>query len=385
MDMKKILLSCLVAGIGSVLSAQNPVMNYTPGMSKSDQAFNSFLPSQLRHRFLIELDKGNYAEIRVYNKDHFQQLLNIDSIIQMVNTSLLPLKDSLSGDELTGRRIDFTTDAAGTVRIRTRLYPPAASHYVIQKNQLSALKMEQDTIVVSGYLKGRVEKVSFSGIYSVFPYRITFYLNHYEQLGNYANAALSATMEQIRSEWNLYKPWSPEANRRLNLYGYYSITDPSRNRRLKNTWNNDQYRTSIAPYVHIAVQGINGRFAPSVATGIEFIASQGRSEYHYQLFWEPYFHFDHSDGKNKLVRNDFLTFQHTNATYESSNRQKISFSQVFNAGFLVRRKGNYFEKNTFKFGLPGMRYRDVFLHPEFLFNDLFKNFQPSLKLMVYLD
>lgn len=383
--MKKFLLLCLITGIGPLLFAQNPLWTYYPGMSKSDLTFNSYNPALLRHRFIIELDKGNSVEIRVHNKDHFLNLINIDSIIQLVATSLLQLKDSLAGNELASRHIDFTSDPSGTIKIRTRVYPPATNHYVIQKNQLSELKMEQDTIVVTGFLRSKAERINFQGIYAVFPYRIVFLLNNYEQLGSYANTSLAGIMEQIRSEWNLYKPWSAEANRRFNLYGYYSTVDPSRNRRLKNVWTADQYRTSIAPYVHIAAQGINGRFSPSVAAGIEFIASQGRSENHYQLFWEPHFYFDHTNDKNKLVRNDFITFQHTNATYEANDKKNIRFSQIISAGYLIIRKGNYFEKNTFKFGLPGMRYRDVFLHPEFLFNNLFKNFQPSLKLMVYLD
>lgn len=383
--MNRLLIVCLAMGISPFMFAQSPVWTYSPGMTKSDQTFNTSPNPQLRHRFIIELDKGNSMEIRVHNKEHFLRLINIDSLIQFISTSLKPLKDSLSANELANRRIDFTTDAGGVIRIRTRIYPPVANHYVIQKNELAALKIEQDTIVVSGFLKNNTERTRFQGMYAVFPYRITFLLNNYDQLENYLNSSLAGIMEQIRSEWNVYKPWSDEANRRFNLYGYYSTVDPSRNRRLKNIWTSEQYRTYIAPYVHIAAQGINGRFSPSVATGLEFIASQGKNENHYQLFWEPYFHFDHSDDKNKLVRNDFITFQQTSATYEGYDKQKIRFSQLFSAGYLVRHKGSYFEKNTFKFGLPGMRYRDVFLHPEFLFNDFFKNFQPSLKLMVYLD
>jgi hypothetical protein len=383
--MKKFLLICLITGIGQLLFAQSALWPYSPGMTKSDQTFNVYNNNLLRHRFIIELDKGNSVEIRVHNKEHFLKLLNIDSIIQLVTTSLLPLKDSLALNELASRRIDFNSDPSGIIKIRTHVYPPAANHYVIQKNQLSALKMEQDTIMVTGFLRGKAERINFQGVYAVFPYRIIFLLNNYEQLGSYAHTSLAGIMEQIRSEWNLYKPWSEEANRRFNLYGYYSAVDPSRNRRLKNFRNADQYHTSVAPYVHIAAQGINGRFSPSVAAGIEFIASQGRSENHYQLFWEPYFYFDHSENKNKLVRNDFITFQHTNATYVTNDKKSIQFSQILSAGYLVGHKGNYLEKNTFKLGLPGMRYRDVFLHPEFLFNDLFKNFQPSLKLMLYLD
>lgn len=383
--MKHLFLACIAACTGLLVPAQNPVWTITPGMSKSDQLFNAASPSILRHRFIIELEKGNRMEVFVHNKEHFLKLINIDSILQSVSGALTLLKDSLAGNELANRRIDYNTDLAGVVKIRTIIHNPVKNHYVLQKNELASLKVEQDTIVISGAFKGDAVRVAFKGIYNLFPYRIMLLLNNYDQLPGLINKGITGIMEQIRSEWNLYKPYSAEANRRFNLYGYYSMTDPSRNRRINNTWNAERYRTSIAPYVQIAVQAANGYFSPSVGAGIEFVAAQGRSENHYQLFWEPHFNFDHTGDKNKLVRNDFIVFQHTNATYESNDKQNIRFSQILSVGYLAGRKGNYFEKNTFKIGLPGARYKDVFLHPEFLFNDLFKNFQPSLKLMVYLD
>lgn len=86
-----------------------------------------------------------------------------------------------------------------------------------------------------------------------------------------------------------------------------------------------------------------------------------------------------------MYRNDFISFQYVTVTYDNTERNKVLFNQLFSIGYLVSRRGDFLEPNTVKMGLPGARYRDVFLHPEFVFNKFFKDFQPSLKLMLYLD
>lgn len=377
---------CLLAGTGTSLSAQTDGWTYYTGMTKSDQVFNPVNSNWLRHQFIINLEKGNQVNIQVANKTQLLSLLNIDSILQKVSTVLKPLKDSLN-NELNNIRIDYTIDQADNIKIRTRIYDRPVSHYVIQKGELSALKIEQDTLVISGVLKQeKAERISFRGINNTLPYRITLLLNNYEQLSNLLNGSLNGILEQIRSEWNSYSKWTPEKNWKYNLYGYYNTQDPSNHQRLRNSWNRNQYHSSFAPYVHIAVQSINGRYSPSVATGLEFINSINNTENHFQLYWEPYFYFDKtSTGKNKMFRNDFISFQHTSTTFADNEKSKVRFGQIFSAGYLVHRSGNYLEKNTFKFGVPGVQYRFLFLHPEFVFNDLFKNFHPSLKLMLYLD
>jgi len=384
--MKKILLVCLASGMVTVLPAQSEGWTYYQGITKSDQLFNPVNTNWLRHRFIIDLEKGNRVDIQVANKIQLLRLLNIDSIFLKVIADLKLLKDSLAG-ELFSKRIDYTTDMAGYVKIRTRIYDRTVSHYVIQKGEVAALKVEQDTLVISGFIKlEKAERISLRGIYNTFPYRITALLNNYEQLENYLNGNLNIMMEQIRSEWNSYSKWTPEKNWKYNLYGYYNTADPGKNRRIKNTWNRNQYHSSFAPYVHIAVQGINGRYSPSVATGMEYIKSYGNTENHFQLYWEPYFYFEKTNtGKNKLFRNDFVSFQHTSTTFSDNEKNKVRFSGLFSAGYLIHRSGDYLEKNTFKFGVPGVQFRFLFLHPEFVFNNLFKNFHPGLKLMLYLD
>jgi hypothetical protein len=54
-------------------------------------------------------------------------------------------------------------------------------------------------------------------------------------------------------------------------------------------------------------------------------------------------------------------------------------------GYLIKRNGNWFEKNTVKFSLPGLQSKNIILEPEFYFNDFFKHFSPSLKLTLFFE
>lgn len=392
--MKRLMLLCLLAGTVLSMSAQsnNWIYNqssgwtYLEGMSRSDQYFNPVNRNWLRHQFIIDLSGGNRMIVQMASKSQLPQLLNMDSILLQVQSVINELKDSLK-TTTNNLKLDYSTDFAGITRIRTQVFPSTRQHYVLQQKELASLKIEQDTIVISGMIKkSTAERIDYRGIYYSLPYKITLLMNNYAQLATLINGNLGPVMEQIRSEWNSNEKWSSENNWRYNLAGYYNLADPSKNSRIRNTWNRNRFNSTFAPYVHLGVQAINGRFSPSAGAGIEMINSYRNSNNHFQLFWEPYFYFDQtSTGKNKMYRNDFVSFQYVTVTYDNTERNKVLFNQLFSIGYLVSRRGDFLEPNTVKMGLPGARYRDVFLHPEFVFNKFFKDFQPSLKLMLYLD
>lgn len=391
--MKKFFLACLFTGIATTMSAQQNLSynqqsgwTYYDGMSRSDMYFTPLNKTWLRHNFFIDVPGGNRIIIQVADQQLFQQLMNIDSLIKKTDTVLKELRDSLPA-ELNNVCIELANDLSGFTRIRTRVYERPQKHFVLKDNELAALKIEQDTIIISGMVrKKEAVKTGYRGIYNVQPYKITILLNNYSELSSLLNQQLGSILEQIRSEWNSNEKWSYERNWRYTLYGYYNTADPSKNQRLRNIWSKNRYRSSVAPAVQVSMQAINGRFSPAVGAGIEYVTAVNNTDNHFQLFWEPYFYFQQlPSGKNSLYRNDFISFQYFTTNYDNKDRTKILFSQNFSFGYLAGRKGNFLEKNTFKFGLPGARYRDVFLHPEFVFHDLLKDFQPSIKLMLYLD
>jgi hypothetical protein len=88
----------------------------------------------------------------------------------------------------------------------------------------------------------------------------------------------------------------------------------------------------------------------------------------------------------KTFRNDFVTLTYGQAKVKKNSAAKdVSFLNVFSLGYLVKQKGNYFEKNTFRVGAGQISLFSgkIKIEPLFYFNNFFKGVTPGLRLMAY--
>ena len=382
----------VLAGMAGNLYAQSgyPMYYYSVanGKTKTDNVFTIAFTGMIRHRITIMMEKGNSITVNVAGRQDFERIINIDSILSKAWDNLKQLKDSLD-DELTNKTIDYVTDLQGNIKIRFQQYQPKGSSYTVLNGELTPMKIEQDSLNIIGYFPNDhpYEPSRPNALLPVIPYKITVAMNDINNLKSLINGKANEIMAQALDEWYKQKNWSPKRGLGKNMLGYYNLADPSKTSKLHEAYNySSGGRNYYVPYAQISIQGVNNRFVTSAGLGFEIIHSRGHEEQHAKLYWEPYFGFStDQNGKTKLRRNDFVTFQYTEAFYEDNTKKKIQYAQIFSLGYLVHRSGNLFEKNTFKFGLPGIQYKDLFLYPECYFHDLFKQFQPTLKLMLYLD
>jgi len=83
-------------------------------------------------------------------------------------------------------------------------------------------------------------------------------------------------------------------------------------------------------------------------------------------------------------RNDFLTFTYgQGGTKDYDPRKDFSFSAVFSLGYLINRNGDYFEKNTFRFGAGKLSVAKTTIEPSLYFNNLFKGVTPGIRISQY--
>jgi hypothetical protein len=97
------------------------------------------------------------------------------------------------------------------------------------------------------------------------------------------------------------------------------------------------------------------------------------------MYWEPQFSFKtDASGKIQSSRNDFLTLR----IAETPTKPYANFELLttLSVGYLIRRSGNYFEKNTFRLGMPGVATGRLQIEPELYFNDFLKNVSPGIRL-----
>jgi hypothetical protein len=131
-------------------------------------------------------------------------------------------------------------------------------------------------------------------------------------------------------------------------------------------------------------QYVRGAWSPSVAAGFNLNwKSQSGDRDMLKLLWEPYFFFSkNSVGKTITERNDFVTLRFMQ---EEQNPDPSLIAPGIAIGYLINRQGDWFNKNTFKTRIIGLKYGWLHLEPEFFFNNLFRDFSPSLRLLVVID
>ncbi len=242
--------------------------------------------------------------------------------------------------------------------------------------------MEQDTLRIALY------SIKATGVfYPVRPIYITFIINHLTDLPSLLKDNEIAPAIQVFKKDFAARRFK---NRSGSFTQYHAIYDvPSQQRLSPKSGALNSYRrtTELIPYAQMGIQYLRGSWLPSAGAGLELTTKQRDNfERKFQLFWEPYFLFGRDSLKRlSIYRNDFITFRYSSfSSYRGATRQ-IEFRQAFSMGYLTRRSGDLFERNTFKFSLPGLQTKNIMLEPEAVFNDFFKHFSPSLKLTLILE
>ena len=122
--------------------------------------------------------------------------------------------------------------------------------------------------------------------------------------------------------------------------------------------------------ITVNVQNYKNYFVPSFSLGMKLTLTNRERTFKWEpgLFWEPHFLFAR-DNQNKLhtYRNDFLTFTYgQGGTKDYDPRKDFSFSAVFSLGYLINRNGDYFEKNTFRFGAGKISLAKTTIEPSYI-------------------
>jgi len=370
--MKKIIsLLMLVMSINGKAIAQEE----TP-LTNAERIFN-IPPGYLKRSFMVDLGKGNKMQIELSDIDDLKQFKNIDSLLRIFLQDMIPLKDSLA-DEMVSKRIDYLTDELGRKKIRIQLHKPTGASFLLQQGNLSALKLEQDTVSFIGSYVYTVTSTLLKPFTEVRYYRLSFFVNQLSDLNNYSglNEKVSTIQKNHKSRWvkGDNGTWYIKNGDR----SIYSNHQPAGY--ISGTGTGD-YLTSLSS---VNFQNYKNYFVPSASLGIGLVFNNGRIRQQLGLLWEPNFFFaKNTQGNLQTYRNDFLTFSYKRTALRKEDAiRSFSFISDFSFGYLVRRSGNFFEKNTMRIGVGGVSlFKDkINLEPILYFNNFFKGVTPGLKL-----
>jgi hypothetical protein len=378
--MKQLLISfLLLAGVGNALPAQT-----TSFGTQTENIFNYPKPGSTKANFYFWYQKNNRVILEMKDVRQLNLIPNLDSLVQEAFQTIKPLKDSFKNDGLV-RRIDYVVSKVLPPQIRITTHPNKGESYSYHKSELVQTKIEKDTLRIRISTAGPVtNKLPVQGI-NTYPFVIMILVDNFDDFTTFPTNAMEQCVNKVKTD--LGKNLTTNKNLKSNFRAYYNMQtgkmfSPSKPKHI--AWGT---KAAFEPTVQFGLQYARGSFVPSAGAGVQYRFSDGTySQNFIRAYWEPYFFFSR-DGNNKLVtdRNDFITLRYTVLFLKETSKTKITTSGNISLSYLAGRRGNWFERNTFKIGTPGFMAGSLMFEPEFFFNDAFRNFSPSLKMTLMFE
>lgn len=362
--MKKIIaLLALITGATTTLFAQKT----------AEQQTFEINPEVITRVFYVNLDKGDKIKFELGDISDLNHINNIDSLVRAFIQDLEPLKDSL-GNELYSRRIDYVADGSGKNKIRIQQFAPKGSSYVSSQGNIASLKLEQDTVNFILKAIGGPQRLFTKQTKGFHYYSISFYLNDIGNLAGYLNGKLQESVNELKK--NATEKWV-KGNDGL----MHSKASPSLSANMMNG------QIGINDYLNLRVsadiQNYKNYFVPSLSASVILVTQRTNFiKREFSFTGESHFTFArNSEGKLQTFRSGFLTLGYS-VTNTGKTNSHFGFSPSFSLGYLVRQRGDVFDKNTFRlgFGKVGLFNGLIKLEPVIYFNNFFKSVSPGIRL-----
>ena len=341
--------------------------------TNTDKIFD--LPeNSIRRKFIIDLDKGNKMQIELTNINELDYLNNIDSIVQTFVHDIAPLKDSLM-DELVSKKIDYIIDSNSFKQIRIQKFQPAGSSFIVKNGEASSLKLEQDTITLLGKIPGLVNGILFSKQKGFHYYRVSFFLNNLNDLAGYMDGMLNEKIKTLKESTT--RRWEKSSEGVMHPKNNTGISSAAPNGYLGGG-------DMLSLRASIDVQNYKNYFVPSVTLGASIIINNNLVRHEFGVTGESHFFFSkNAAGKLNTYRNTFLTISYGRGTLRDNEVKKNgNLYPWLSFGYLIKGRGDFYDKNTFKLGLGRWSFLGGLtrIEPTIYFNNFFKGVTPSLRI-----
>jgi hypothetical protein len=327
--------------------------------------------------FYIDLGNGNKMNIDLSDISDLERIGNIDSLLKVFSNDISFLKDSISSP-LTTKRVDYITDALNRKKIRFQQYQPKSSSFVIDKGETSILRTGQDTINIIGVVNNPPKPTTKLSAHAPRYFHLVFYLNNIQELAEYMNGILQqkfATLQaNVKSKWSVV----------LGTGSWYMKKDSTITADAPAGYKPGTSNDQVVGWYTANLQNYKNYFVPSFNIGLKIMIVNSARTFKWEpgLTWEPNFMFaKDSSGTLKTYRNDFLTLMYEQGGMKDHNAFKgFSYSTAFSLGYLVSRKGDFFDKNTFRLGAGRIQLYKTSLEPILYFNNFFKGVTPGIRI-----
>ncbi len=351
---------------GSLFAQEN-----TP-ISGADKKFE-LSSDKFSRRFLIDLGKGNKLQIELKEMSDLDRLKNMDSLLRVILQDIAYLRDSLS-DEITSKRIDYLMDSSGRKEIRFQQFKPKGSIFLLNKGDLAALKLEQDTVNFIGVIHYQARVALRKPFPDIRYYQVSFFVNQLDELPSILASGLNDKILSLQN--NVNSGWQRDKTGMMHLQ-----RDPGISAKLPKGYF-EGHGDFIKTVISVNVQNYKNYFVPSFSLGATLTISNAVFKYDIGLLWEPQFLFQNTQGTLKTFRNDFLTLTWGQGFVRDHDpRKESTLLTVFSIGYLIRREGEYFDNHTIRLGAGSISLFEgkTKIEPAIFFHDFFRQVTPGLR------
>ena len=370
--MQKLKLWLLLAAVAPALISLSQPYFIPNSMPVSASLFSPNAPGEQQANFFVWLPGNKRLWFDLQQVGHLEKLPSLDSLLDATGALLEPLLDSLAADGNVHRiDVDVMRQPA-LFRITTHIQPGI---YTRMQDTLSKVKVDQDTI--------RIKVFGSGALYSY----VTLILNNAVEILSLPDNTGADALALVKDAVNKHYNSNTVVNTKFKYYAALSLQtgkliSPASYKGIK----------TGSRYISITANPIagfaRGQFLTGISAGIRYNYGnhpgyEWGSEMSFGLHWDPTFIFgQNASGKTTMDRNDFLTLRHQEVDHRSPSG--FRFFNTTSIGFLIRRQGTFFERNTFKLGLPGLRNGKLSIEPELYFHDFFKQVSPGMRLGINL-
>ncbi len=331
--------------------------------------------------YQVNLGSGNRMVLELEDVTALPGLANIDSLLQVFSLDFVPLHDSIA-DPTSSKRIDYFVDTNSNKKIRIQEFKPKGANFLISAGGLSSLKLDQDTIVLSGFI---ASGVFFRKKQIFYYYRLSFYLNQASELAGYIDGRLNQKMKEIQE--NIRGVWYPSIN------GLYVMQTDSLVSQKKIGGARFRANSYITSYMGVNIQNYESYFVPSVSLGIAIHLDNGSIIHDLGLYWEPQFLFASNQvtGKLSTYQNDYITLFYKMGfagnpgvvRYNQDHIARIVIRPFLSFGYLYQQQGSFYDNQKIRLGFCQVNFKEpISLEPVLYFHDFFRQISPGLKLVV---
>lgn len=333
------------------------------------------------NRIEVDFPNKNQLFVSMYDLTDLTRYRNLDSLLSLCLSDFQRLKESL-GSSTASRKLVFELKN-GKRTMQLVEHPAKFSQYQVTDNkEVLQVKTLRDTLVIQQWTAevSSSKKVEEAGHWA----RYFFILNNLQDIETIAKAKLNPSIEDAIAR--LQKgPGYTKANLFSKRYSSFL--------RLSGTEHNGIRDIQVRTRPMLALMGdwgvgvARGTIYTSATLTAMFIThathspdgiKEPNSSVGIFANWQPQFFFGrNADGQLQTYRNDFV-----NVGFALSNKRFELTRSTISVGYLVRSRGEYYEKNTFRIGLGYSLTKNIMLEPELYFHDFLKDTSPGLRLRV---